>query len=80
MYRFLELMTEIDIKLSEFERSYFPIKRHIENIQDELGMKISDLTKDIYNPDQNHFDMVVADFQNAFSDDIYFEKYIYATY
>lgn len=73
MYDFLKLWTEVDIKLTEFEESYFPVYRALEKIHHGIGLKrISNFNSTIYKDNKEQLERTLEELSKENSDNPYF--------
>lgn len=80
MYRFFEMWGEICISSSSLSRFYYDFTKEIYEIQDAIGIKISDLQKDTYTAHEKEIRGKILAINERFKDNLYFrfvfgEKY-----
>lgn len=72
MTNFLELWSDINITLSEFDSFYYVYSKTIQSIENAIGMKCSDLKADTYSEVSSTIDGFLQDFISQYKENPYY--------
>lgn len=77
MYHFFEMWGQLDISLSTFQKFYYLYINELSDLQNTIGVKINDMTNEIYKLNEQYIIDKAKTINNKFKNDSYF-KYLCA--
>lgn len=78
MTKFFELWSSMEVTLLAFEKFYYSYKCLIEDIEEEIGMKCSDMKKEDYRKNEQEIHSSVEQFMRQYSESEYYKKILQA--